>query len=150
MVSTFGMFKLILLLCALAFAAAVSPLEAYGHEESALLETVDISGDGGILKHVIKRGEGAPAKKGAQIAAHYDGKLTDGKAFDSSRKVRCVCVCVCVCVCMRVCMRGDLTSSQFTTLSLLSSLSAALHPPLAHFFYCSAAAPSSLAWAMAR
>jgi FKBP-type peptidyl-prolyl cis-trans isomerase len=34
----------------------------------------------------VRQGEGAPAKKGAQIQAHYDGKLTDGKGFDSSRK----------------------------------------------------------------
>jgi len=84
-----SMFKLILaVLCALALAVAadVSPLAAYGHEESALIEKVDITGDGGIIKYVIKRGEGAAAKKGAQISAHYDGKLTDGKAFDSSRK----------------------------------------------------------------
>jgi hypothetical protein len=52
----------------------------------ALIEKVDITGDGGIVKYIVQKGEGAQAKKGAQIAAHYDGKLVDGKQFDSSRK----------------------------------------------------------------
>ncbi len=117
----------------LALPQVLTPLAAYGHAESDLIERVDISGDGGIVKcvargvrrprcplqrsraalftpplptrrilsrspplrptahfpptrYVIRKGDGAAAKKGAQISAHYDGKLTDGKGFDSSRK----------------------------------------------------------------
>jgi hypothetical protein len=67
-------------------AQALTPLAAYGHEESALLETIDVSGDGGIKRLVLVKGEGATAVKGSKIAAHYDGKLEDGTQFDSSRK----------------------------------------------------------------
>ena len=81
--------KVALLLCAMvafSLAEVLSPLAAYGYAETDLIEKVDISGDGGIVKYIVRQGEGAPAKKGAQISAHYDGKLTDGKGFDSSRK----------------------------------------------------------------
>jgi hypothetical protein len=54
-------------------------------QASDILETVDVSGDGGILKLITKRGDGQVPAKGASISAHYTGKLTDGKKFDSSR-----------------------------------------------------------------
>jgi hypothetical protein len=36
-------------------------------QSSDILETVDVSGDGGILKHVLKRGEGDVPPSGAQM-----------------------------------------------------------------------------------
>ena len=82
-------FLALLVLALVAFfvsAADLSPTAAYGLEESAVIETVDVSGDGGLLKLVLKKGNGALATKGSQISAHYDGKLTSGKQFDSSYK----------------------------------------------------------------
>ena len=35
---------------------------------------------------MLEHGKGAKAAKGAKISAHYDGKLTDGKQFDSVRR----------------------------------------------------------------
>ncbi len=70
-----------------AVCADVTPAAAYDLQESSILETVDVSGDGGILKLILKYGEGAAASKGQTVNAHYDGKLAaDGKQFDSSRK----------------------------------------------------------------
>jgi len=66
--------------------AIVPPWEAYGRSEKDIKETVDISGDGKLKKLVLREGEGPVPKTGASISAHYDGKLTDGKPFDSSRK----------------------------------------------------------------
>jgi len=80
--------RLLLLVCAMANAASgtVSPTAAYGLSENDIKETVDLSGDGKLKKLIIQEGEGPIPKTGAQISAHYDGKLTDGKQFDSSRK----------------------------------------------------------------
>ena len=42
--------------------------------------------DGGLLKEVIKEGEGeASPLTGDQVYVHYIGKTLDGKTFDSSR-----------------------------------------------------------------
>jgi FKBP-type peptidyl-prolyl cis-trans isomerase len=60
------------------------PLQVYGHTEA--LEKIDVTGDGGIIRLVVAQGTGPVATKGAQISAHYDGRLADtGKQFDSSR-----------------------------------------------------------------
>lgn len=48
------------------------------------LEKVDITRDGGIVKHIIQAGQGPPPSDGAQIKAHYTGRLLDGTVFDSS------------------------------------------------------------------
>ena len=79
-------FRLFIAAALLLVAQALSPLAAYGHEESALIETVDVTSDGGIKRLIIAAGTGATAVKGSKIAAHYDGKLEDGTQFDSSRK----------------------------------------------------------------
>lgn len=47
---------------------------------------VDISGDGGLLKKIIKEGTGELPPKGYEIRAHYTGTLDDGTVFDSSVK----------------------------------------------------------------
>ena len=70
-----------------AAAALVDPLVAYGLDASAELRRVDVLGDGKLIKIVLAEGTGAKAVKGAEISAHYVGKLADGaKDFDSSRK----------------------------------------------------------------
>ena len=74
-------------LVAAALAAFVEPYAAYGYAKEDVLESVDISGDGGIVKHILKRGTGATPSAGNTVHAHYDGKLAEGaKPFDSSRK----------------------------------------------------------------
>lgn len=46
---------------------------------------VDISGDGGLLKKIMKEGEGGNPQSGDEVVAHYTGTLEDGTQFDSSR-----------------------------------------------------------------
>jgi hypothetical protein len=67
------MFRAILVLLslvALARAAIVDPLTAYGLDASAELRREDVTGDGGIVKIVLVEGTGAKAQKGATISAH--------------------------------------------------------------------------------
>jgi FKBP-type peptidyl-prolyl cis-trans isomerase len=67
--------------------SAADAAKAYGHEATSILETVDVTGDGKLLKHVLVHGTGAPAQAGATVHAHYDGRLaTNFNQFDSSRK----------------------------------------------------------------
>jgi len=47
---------------------------------------VDLSGDGGVRKRTIRAGRGeAGPPQGANVTVHYDGYLTSGVKFDSSR-----------------------------------------------------------------
>lgn len=51
-----------------------------------ILRTVDVSGDGGIVKHVYREGEGDETpQSGDKVEAHYTGTLENGEKFDSSR-----------------------------------------------------------------
>ncbi len=52
-------------------------------------EPIDISPDldGGILKTIIKEGDGISVPtNGCKVIVHYEGKLTDGTVFDSSKE----------------------------------------------------------------
>lgn len=48
-------------------------------------EFIDISGDGGILKKILKEGTGDCPEVGMELVTHYTGTLQDGSKFDSSR-----------------------------------------------------------------
>ena len=41
--------------------------------------------DGGIMKEILKEGEGPNPANGDEVVAHYVGTLEDGTKFDSSR-----------------------------------------------------------------
>ena len=51
---------------------------------------IDISSDKdkGILKKVLREGDGNICPEGVAVIVHYTGKLTNGTVFDSSRKRR--------------------------------------------------------------
>ena len=55
-----------------------------GDNEPVYIETVDVSKDRGIVKKVIKAGEGELPKKGQEVAVRYEGRLDDGTVFDAS------------------------------------------------------------------
>jgi len=48
-------------------------------------EYIDITGDGGIMKHTYQEGTGETPEEGHEVRAHYTGTLEDGTKFDSSR-----------------------------------------------------------------
>uniref|UniRef100_A0A1A9W034 peptidylprolyl isomerase n=1 Tax=Glossina brevipalpis TaxID=37001 RepID=A0A1A9W034_9MUSC len=49
------------------------------------LQKIDISGDGGVQKEILKEGTGdETAHIGRSVSLHYTGRLTDGTVFDSS------------------------------------------------------------------
>jgi FKBP-type peptidyl-prolyl cis-trans isomerase len=56
--------------------------------ESTILkigDTVDLTGDGSLVKTIIALGEEGPLpQKGEHIFCNYEGKLMDGTVFDSS------------------------------------------------------------------
>jgi peptidylprolyl isomerase len=45
----------------------------------------DLSGDGGVMKHIYQEGSGGIPPDGYEVRAHYTGTLMDGTPFDSSR-----------------------------------------------------------------
>ncbi|KAJ1423536.1 hypothetical protein B484DRAFT_451845 [Ochromonadaceae sp. CCMP2298] len=45
-----------------------------------------ITNDGGILKEILREGEGELIPAGKLAVVHYTGKLIDGTVFDSSKK----------------------------------------------------------------
>jgi len=48
---------------------------------------IDVCGDGGVMKEILKEGDGwETPKKGTEVDVHYVGTLLDGTEFDSSRK----------------------------------------------------------------
>eukprot|EP00002_Diphylleia_rotans_P031986 TRINITY_DN6674_c0_g1_i1.p1 TRINITY_DN6674_c0_g1~~TRINITY_DN6674_c0_g1_i1.p1 ORF type:complete len:288 (-),score=95.41 TRINITY_DN6674_c0_g1_i1:38-901(-) len=49
------------------------------------LREEDVSGDGGIIKKVIREGSGECPPSGSKVTVHYVGTLLDGSEFDSSR-----------------------------------------------------------------
>jgi len=64
----------------------VNPDEVKDAMETEPKKDEDISGDGGIIKTIVKEGEGwEKPEKGADVKVHYVGKLVDGTEFDSSR-----------------------------------------------------------------
>lgn len=61
-----------------AMAEDTSPPHATGTE-------MDVSEDGGVIKHVLVEGTGSRPPRGYEVEVHYVGKLEDGTQFDSSR-----------------------------------------------------------------
>ena len=59
-------------------------------EEDNTKDFIDISGnnDKGLLKKILKKGDGHVCPEGVVAIVHYTGKLTNGTVFDSSRKRR--------------------------------------------------------------
>lgn len=48
-------------------------------------DSVDLSGDGGVLKKLLKEGTGDELPgTGCTVSVHYAGRLLDGTPFDSS------------------------------------------------------------------
>ena len=48
-------------------------------------ESIDLSGDGGVLKKLITEGTGEEYPgSGCTVSVHYAGRLLDGTPFDSS------------------------------------------------------------------
>mmetsp|Transcript_114348 Transcript_114348/g.198845 ORF Transcript_114348/g.198845 Transcript_114348/m.198845 type:complete len:403 (+) Transcript_114348:172-1380(+) len=54
-------------------------------ERIAALPKISITPDDGIIKQVIKEGDGEVPPAGSGVKAHYTGTLLDGTKFDSSR-----------------------------------------------------------------
>lgn len=48
------------------------------------LDEVHITNDGGIIKKMLKEGEGETPTKGQEVLVNYEGRLENGTIFDSS------------------------------------------------------------------
>ena len=48
------------------------------------LDEVHITKDGGIIKKMLKEGEGDTPTKGQEVLVNYEGRLENGTIFDSS------------------------------------------------------------------
>lgn len=46
---------------------------------------IDLTGNGGVMKRILRAGTGSAPPKGSTVSVHYVGTLLDGKQFDSSR-----------------------------------------------------------------
>jgi len=55
-----------------------------GFSDEDYLQYENISKDGGVLKNIIKEGYGPLIQTGFQVKLNYQGKLSDGRVFDSS------------------------------------------------------------------
>mmetsp|Transcript_23617 Transcript_23617/g.47671 ORF Transcript_23617/g.47671 Transcript_23617/m.47671 type:complete len:293 (-) Transcript_23617:1607-2485(-) len=55
-------------------------------DQNSLLENeqTDLSGDGGVIKKIQKKGNGEHVKEGDFVKVHYKGQLENGETFDSS------------------------------------------------------------------
>lgn len=66
-----------------------APVPAAAPEDTSPPHTVgtdiDVSSDGGVIKHVLVEGKGSRPPRGYEVEVHYVGKLEDGTQFDSSR-----------------------------------------------------------------
>ena len=62
-----------------------TPWETFSNMVSATAEHIDVRGDGGILKRIVKHGDGEKLKQGKEAMVHYVGTLPNGEQFDSSR-----------------------------------------------------------------
>lgn len=68
-------------------AAARAPLRRQlATTPAAPAMAVALTTDGGIMKQVLREGEGDTPPAGANVKAHYTGTLLDGTVFDSSVK----------------------------------------------------------------
>lgn len=54
-------------------------------ERANIGKNVDVTGDGGVTKTLIKPGAGEVVYQGADVTVEYTGTLADGTKFDSSR-----------------------------------------------------------------
>lgn len=54
----------------------------FSSDDNSLFE--NISKDGGVLKSIIKEGRGPLIENGFDVKLNYQGKLSDGRVFDSS------------------------------------------------------------------
>ena len=58
---------------------------AYSDQDSPLENgQKDLSGDGGVIKKIQKKGDGEYVKDGDFVKVHYKGQLENGETFDSS------------------------------------------------------------------
>jgi peptidylprolyl isomerase len=52
------------------------------------MQEVDLSGDGGVLKSVLRQGAGDTPPKGYEVHAYYTGILEDGSKFETKYNSR--------------------------------------------------------------
>src|SRR4051812_27365605 len=69
----------------LAKTSTASQMKRTGKGEDASTVDVDVTRDGGIIKTIIREGEGETIPLGMNAKVHYTGKLLNGTVFDSSR-----------------------------------------------------------------